>query len=285
MLAAWRTSPCDVSSPFVRIADTPPSDDTLITAMIDFKWRKNRYGKHVLRDWWVDHRKIPRDTFTATTTPSDHHQTACTFVQNVLEYNVIVPLSQGWPLKKKNTGDVRQGAHGAYEFAEFGSLRTPRCQEIPLPVTPMSSAYILPQSDNNLNHGSLQHPLWPQNWTRLANLRLFLIELYKKNVGLLLIAASELFITFMSITVKFLNGLEDPVPILEVRALAFMLFRYSPMTNCLRKLILVRMVSNHVVTHEHRSTHHASVSWVVYHLLLLCVIYVRKVARLFHALH
>lgn len=48
-------------------------------------------------------------------------------------------------------------------------------------------------------------------------------ELYEHNVGLLLIAASQLFMTFMNISVKFLNEIDVPVPTLEVQN-----FTHSP---------------------------------------------------------
>ncbi|KIJ53393.1 hypothetical protein M422DRAFT_25758 [Sphaerobolus stellatus SS14] len=57
----------------------------------------------------------------------------------------------------------------------------------------------------------------PYTWgERLKRLRPFVIELYLNNVGLLLIAASQLFMTLMNISVKILNQLDNPVPTLEL---------------------------------------------------------------------
>lgn len=66
-----------------------------------------------------------------------------------------------------------------------------------------------------------------REWTeRLERLLQFVIDLYHNNVGLLLIAASQLFMTLMNIAVKFLNRLDNPIPTLEVRALETILLTF-----------------------------------------------------------
>ncbi|GJJ14181.1 hypothetical protein Clacol_008442 [Clathrus columnatus] len=72
---------------------------------------------------------------------------------------------------------------------------------IALPITPVSP---IPQ----------EYPSFNKIWFRRS--RETLSEVYTSNVGLLLIAASQLFMTFMNISVKFLNNIDDPVPTLEV---------------------------------------------------------------------
>jgi hypothetical protein len=83
-----------------------------------------------------------------------------------------------------------------------------------------SQAIILPQTPISPNHDHIifQRSCWEQGFTHLSNLKLvrWLQELYGNNVGLLIIAASQLFVTLMNLTVKFLNQIDDPVPTLEV---------------------------------------------------------------------
>ena len=56
---------------------------------------------------------------------------------------------------------------------------------------------------------------WPHK-SMFEKLRTMAIDLFQNNKGLLLIAASQLFMTFMIMSVKLLNELEAPVPTLEV---------------------------------------------------------------------
>lgn len=56
---------------------------------------------------------------------------------------------------------------------------------------------------------------WAEKATRI------LVELYKSNVGLLLIALSQLCGSCMNVSVKILNGLDPPVPPFEVSVLCF----------------------------------------------------------------
>lgn len=81
-------------------------------------------------------------------------------------------------------------------------------------------------SEINFNHAPYYY-----NRVWLANLHLLLIELYQSNVGLLLVAASQFLWYSWILPLSSWMALHL-VPTLEVRALEFMLFRYSPMTNC-----------------------------------------------------
>lgn len=112
-------------------------------------------------------------------------------------------------------------------------MSLPRSQAIALPPTPMTAdCVMMPPAPSLREQGSFFQEQF-QFRTRerqcmtpcFANLQRLLIELYRSNVGLLLIAASQLFMTFMNVAVKFLNDLEDPVPTLEVRAPELKLFR------------------------------------------------------------
>jgi hypothetical protein len=105
-----------------------------------------------------------------------------------------------------------------------------------VPATPVSAVTFVSQPASCFDQGSFfrdqtqAETRWQQNSTRLAtSLRLFLVDLHQSNVGLLLIAASQLFNTLMNVAVKFLNDLDDPVPTLEVRTPDdCVLYRCSP---------------------------------------------------------
>ncbi|KAF8510136.1 hypothetical protein BU17DRAFT_55662 [Hysterangium stoloniferum] len=83
-----------------------------------------------------------------------------------------------------------------------------------------SQAITLPQTPIYPNYDPItsQRSYWERRFTQLSNLKLvrWLEQLYGNNVGLFLIAASQLFITLMNIMVKFLNQIDDPVPTLEL---------------------------------------------------------------------
>ena len=57
---------------------------------------------------------------------------------------------------------------------------------------------------------------WRERMLWFESLRTMAIDLFQNNKGLLFIAASQLFFTFMNVTVKLLNEIEAPVPALEV---------------------------------------------------------------------
>jgi hypothetical protein len=60
------------------------------------------------------------------------------------------------------------------------------------------------------NSGHALQPSDPQRWHSLS-------AFFDKNAGLSLLIASQFFFSAMNICVKWLNGLDKPVPILEVR--------------------------------------------------------------------
>lgn len=74
---------------------------------------------------------------------------------------------------------------------------------IALPATPISP----------LSH---EYPLISNISTRTRHVKDSVVELCTNNVGLLLIAASQLFMTFMNVSVKFLNKIDEPISTLEV---------------------------------------------------------------------
>lgn len=79
-------------------------------------------------------------------------------------------------------------------------------QPIALPPTPATLEF-----EDSPSRSSIR------NWNGgVHRLRAFVIELYHNNLGLIFIATSQLFMTFMNIAVKILNGLDNPVPTLEV---------------------------------------------------------------------
>ncbi|KAF8531777.1 hypothetical protein JB92DRAFT_2848873 [Gautieria morchelliformis] len=102
-------------------------------------------------------------------------------------------------------------------------MTLPRSQAIALPPTPVAAVASVSQPASGFEQRSFfqdqtqARTQLHQNILPFAtNLRLLLIDLYQSNVGLLLIAASQLFITLMNVAVKFLNDLDDPVPTLEL---------------------------------------------------------------------
>jgi hypothetical protein len=117
-------------------------------------------------------------------------------------------------------------------------------QAIALPPTPVTAAAPAPHSEIDPDQGlsfhdaNRCHPV--KTW--FSDLRLWLFELYKGNVGLLLIGSSQLFMTFMNIAVQLLNGLDKPVPTLEV-CVPDPVFGSLITQLALEKLVFVRMVS------------------------------------------
>jgi hypothetical protein len=61
---------------------------------------------------------------------------------------------------------------------------------------------------------ALQSTQSPSEWWHSA--RSSVSTFFDKNAGLCLITASEFFFSTMNISVKWLNGLDEPIPILEV---------------------------------------------------------------------
>jgi hypothetical protein len=62
------------------------------------------------------------------------------------------------------------------------------------------------------NHAHRNHLGW---WSS-ARLVVTVSAFFDRNAGLLLVAASQSFFTAMNFSVKWLNGLDEPVPLLEV---------------------------------------------------------------------
>lgn len=73
------------------------------------------------------------------------------------------------------------------------------------------------------SHGS--HP-FKARWNALTSRVLAIIA---SNTGLLLIAASQLFFTFVNVAVKKLNSIDPPIPALEVRMLHVYYMMRTPM--------------------------------------------------------
>lgn len=53
-------------------------------------------------------------------------------------------------------------------------------------------------------------------WTRVYDVFASLKSIYQRNVGLLLVVASQMFFSLMNVAVKKLNGIDPPVSALEV---------------------------------------------------------------------
>lgn len=84
----------------------------------------------------------------------------------------------------------------------------------------------LEDEDNNENApflGSSGIPIAGQTSCRADRLFVKAREVYHANVGLIMIAVSNIFGCGMNVCVKLLNGLEDPVPAVEVRSSFFVL--------------------------------------------------------------
>lgn len=54
-------------------------------------------------------------------------------------------------------------------------------------------------------------------WARVHNAAEALTSVYQRNVGLLLVIASQMFFSLMNVAVKKLNSIDPPVSALEVR--------------------------------------------------------------------
>lgn len=59
--------------------------------------------------------------------------------------------------------------------------------------------------------------LGPGRRTRVSNVVEVLTSIYQRNVGLLLVIASQMFFSLMNVAVKKLNSIDPPVSALEVR--------------------------------------------------------------------
>lgn len=78
----------------------------------------------------------------------------------------------------------------------------------------------LDDEDNNENApflGSSGIPIASQTSCSADKLFTKAKEVYENNVGLIMIAGSNVFGCGMNVCVKLLNGLDDPVPAIEVR--------------------------------------------------------------------
>ena len=86
-----------------------------------------------------------------------------------------------------------------------------------------SSAPGLPASRDALADSDETSPLLRTN--RAQRARSSLSAFFDENTGLLLVAASQFFFSAMNTCVKWLNSLDEPVPMLEVRFRSWVIFR------------------------------------------------------------
>jgi hypothetical protein len=97
-------------------------------------------------------------------------------------------------------------------------------------TTPMSSTYAYtalspdyadlaqPTQDNAVQciPSSSPSPVRTGKWTRVYEAFASLKSIYQRNVGLLLVTASQMFFSLMNVAVKKLNSIDPPVSALEV---------------------------------------------------------------------